>query len=487
MLSILIGHSYYLRFDAKQLERAKPYPPRATLQVAALLRHAGHQVQLFDATLASGVEDFALQLSRATPDLVLLHEERFNGSSPLCLAQMRQACFGMIHLARQRGARVIAAGADVSGAPDPYLAAGADAALLGEGLTTLLALLSRLDEATWRTPTHALLEGLVDIAFPREGQIEVRRAQALLPEPDRPGLTDGPALTTDGPAWDLVDIERYREVWQRAHGYFSLNIVASRGCKRYLPRSPEQVVAEMAYLKKRFAPEHLWFADELFGVRVEWVTELAQRAALQDALIPFTIQTRADRVSEPMAQALRQAGCREAWLGAASGSDRVLTAMRTGVTGADIRAACARLKAAGVRAGLLVQLGHPDEQLPDLLATRALVAECRPDALAVSVAYRLPGTRFYEEAREHLGPKRWPKRHRPDSGDLEASFWGAYTSGFYQKIRDLLHEQVALTRLPPAAQRRATRALQQRWQALLAREAKQRNPAHGHPEPAQPA
>jgi len=40
MLSILVCHSYFLRFDQKQLERAKPYPPLATLQVAAQLRQA---------------------------------------------------------------------------------------------------------------------------------------------------------------------------------------------------------------------------------------------------------------------------------------------------------------------------------------------------------------------------------------------------------------------------------------------------------------
>ena len=42
MLSILVCHSYYLRFDQKQLERGKPYPALATLQVASMLRKAGH-------------------------------------------------------------------------------------------------------------------------------------------------------------------------------------------------------------------------------------------------------------------------------------------------------------------------------------------------------------------------------------------------------------------------------------------------------------
>ena len=52
MRSILVGHSYFLRLDPKQLERAKPYPPLATLQVAAALRESGHAVALFDAMLA---------------------------------------------------------------------------------------------------------------------------------------------------------------------------------------------------------------------------------------------------------------------------------------------------------------------------------------------------------------------------------------------------------------------------------------------------
>ena len=55
MLSILIAHSYFLCFDRRQCERSKPYPPLATLQVAALLRADGHRVQLFDAMLAEGL------------------------------------------------------------------------------------------------------------------------------------------------------------------------------------------------------------------------------------------------------------------------------------------------------------------------------------------------------------------------------------------------------------------------------------------------
>src|ERR1700722_8743286 len=112
MLSILVCHSYFLRFDQKQLERAKPYPPLATLQVAAQLRQAGHQVTLFDAMLAAGTQDYDRLLHSVNPQLVLFYEDNFNFLSKMCLGKMRDACCEMVAGARRCGARAIAAGSD---------------------------------------------------------------------------------------------------------------------------------------------------------------------------------------------------------------------------------------------------------------------------------------------------------------------------------------------------------------------------------------
>ena len=116
-------------------------------------------------------------------------------------------------------------------------------------------------------------------------------------------------------AWDLVDMDRYRAVWLKAHGYFSLNMAASRGCpfrcawcakpiwgNQYLQRNATEVAMEMAHLKRSFNPDHIWFADDIFGFRVDWVAEFAAAVRAADARIPFTIQTRADLISERMAR-----------------------------------------------------------------------------------------------------------------------------------------------------------------------------------------
>ena len=472
MLSILVGHSYFLRLDAKQFERAKPYPPLATLQVAASLRESGHEVALFDAMLAEGLSEYQQKLASARPQVVVLYEDNYNFLTKMCLAAMREAGLQMIGLARAAGARVIVAGSDATDAPEPYLQAGAEIALRGEGLDTLAALIKRLD-ADIGLEHGALTRGLPGIAHLRAGQ--VRSLDEARPAP----IVAQPEL----PAWDLVDIERYRAVWLRAHGYFSLNMAASRGCpfrcswcakpiwgNQYAQRSAESVAAEFTYLKHRFNPDHIWFADDIFGFRPAWVLRFAHAVREANARVPFTIQTRADLTTEAMAQALAEAGCTEAWLGAESGSQRILDAMNKGTTIPEIKVARARLKAHGIRVGFFIQLGYLGEQLPDILATRELLAAARPDDVGVSVAYPLPGTQFYEQVKEELADK----THWQDSGDLAMMFRGTYNSDFYRAIRNLLHEQVSVAQVDVARHRaeyhRAQRRLARRWAELQRRE-----------------
>ncbi|HYJ40175.1 MAG TPA: radical SAM protein [Steroidobacteraceae bacterium] len=459
MLSILVCHSYFLRFDQKQVKRAKPYPPLATLQVAAMLRNAGHEVSFFDSMLADDLTRFERQLDVLRPQLVVFYEDNFNFLSKMCLGRMREACAEMIGLARARGVRLIAGGSDASDAPGSYLAAGADAVLHGEGLGALVALVDRIN-GDIHLPAHALAAGLADVSVAGISGPERGRAAGPLPEPAQASL----------PAWDLVDVEKYRRVWKKAHGHFSLNMASSRGCSfrcnwcakpiwgnQYVQRSPRETAAEMIYLRRHYRPDHIWFADDIFGFKAAWVNEFAAALAEGGGGVPFTIQLRADLVSARMTEALRAAGCREVWIGAESGSQKILDAMNKGTTVGETLQARKLLGAAGIRVGLFLQLGYLGEGLDDILATRKLVDEARPDDIGVSVSYPLPGTKFYEQVKEQLGDK----RHWRESDDLEMMFAGTYTSDFYRQLRNLLHDQVSHA---------GDRTLQQRWSDLIERE-----------------
>jgi anaerobic magnesium-protoporphyrin IX monomethyl ester cyclase len=472
MLKIQVGHSYFLNYDRKQWERGKPYPPLATIQVAALLREMGHEASLFDAMLADGVEDYADALQAAQPDVVVFYEDNFNYLTKMCLSRMREAACQMIAEAHAHGARVIVAGSDASDHPDAFLAAGADAVLIGEGIAALIELIGRLQNAP-AIDVESWISGIPGVATLISGQTQLTRVGVMPPDP----------RLIVRPAWDLVDIERYRAMWLERHGYFSLNMAASRGCpfrcnwcakpiwgNHYKQRSAEHMAAEMTYLKRTFRPDHIWLADDIFGFHVDWVTEFGQHLSAADGSIPFTIQTRADLISERMASALEHAGCAEAWIGAESGSQRVLDAMTKGTKVADLVAARIRLGEHGIRVGFFIQLGYLGEQLADLLSTRELIEQAAPDDIGVSVSYPLPGTKFYEQVKAQLGAK----THWQDSDDLAMMFRGAYDSEFYRHVRDLLHQQVTLQQskasTEPEHYRDARVALDARWDALIASE-----------------
>jgi anaerobic magnesium-protoporphyrin IX monomethyl ester cyclase len=454
----LVCHSYFLRFDEKQRERAKPYPPLATLHVASLLRTAGHRVSFFDAMLATSLDDYRAKLHAARPDVVVLYEDNYNFLSKMCLGRMRDACCEMITGARAVGARVVAAGSDASDVPERYLAAGADAVLLGEGLAALMGLVDRLGNDV-SLPVERLVAGLPDVSATIGGTTLRSSPAAPLPEPELPKV----------PARDLIDVDAYRAVWRGAHGYFSLNMAASRGCSfrcdwcakpiwgnRYLQRAAADVAAEMLSLKRDYAPDHIWFADDIFGFRVDWVRDFA--AALSGAGVPFTIQLRADLASPGMAVALREAGCREVWIGAESGSQRILDAMHKGTRVPEIAQARRALGAVGIRVGFFLILGYVGEELDDILATRELVERARPDDIGVSVAYPLPGTKFFDLVKRELGTK----RNWEESNDLDMMFFGTYRSEFYRSVRNLLHDQVAEGQSP---------GVRRRWEELVRGEA----------------
>src|SRR5579884_1415222 len=443
MIDVLLAHSYYLKYDAKQAEKMRPYPPLATLYAASVLREAGYSVALFDAMLSEGEHAFEAALQQYQPRFVAIYEDSFNFLVKMCLIRMRAAAHRMSEAARDMGATVIAAGPDVSDHPDLYLARGAHYAILGEADHTLRALLGLL---SGRQGRYLMEIAGLDWSNPHAPEGVFRTARRL---PER--HIDAFPM----PAWDLLDVERYRAAWKQAHGYFSLNMVTTRGCpyhcnwcakpiwgQHYAMRSPDCVAAEMAYLKTTLQPDHIWFADDIFGLRPQWVVEFGKEVQARDAKLPFTIQSRADRMTEEAVAALAQAGCREVWLGAERAARKILDAMEKGLQVAEVAAARSRLKAARIDVGFFLQFCYPGETFEDILATAQMVRDCLPDSIGISVSYPLPGTAFHEMVKAQLGSKtNWV-----DSGDLAMMFQGTYRSAFYRHLHQVLHRDLDLRR-----------------------------------------
>jgi anaerobic magnesium-protoporphyrin IX monomethyl ester cyclase len=436
---VLLAHSFYLHRDAKQLERLKPYPPLTTLLAAGMLRDAGQQVQLFDATFAKGPAAFDARVAELAPSVLLLVEDNFNFLTKMCTENRREDALAMIRTAHARGWTVAVNSPDAIDNSQLYLGAGASAVLAGEGEFAAV-------EFVRAAEAGADLAGVGGLIL-SDGAGGVRRS------PPRLGRLDLDSLPL--PAWDLVDVGAYRRAWIGGHGYFSWNAASSRGCpyacnwcakptfgRRYSQRSPASVAEELMRLKHEVRPDHVWFADDIFGMTAEWIAELAEEVARRDAVIPFTMQSRVNLITQPVAAALRAAGAQEVWLGVESGSQRILDAMDKGAHVHTARVATRNLKLQGIRACWFLQLGYPPEDWDDIMRTRDLVREEAPDDIGVSVAYPLPGTGFYESLAAELGAN----RNWRDTGELAMLFEGTFDTAFYRMVRDALHTDVALRR-----------------------------------------
>jgi radical SAM superfamily enzyme YgiQ (UPF0313 family) len=348
---------------------------------------------------------------------------------------MREAALRMSTIAAEAGCRVIVHGSDPVDHLAKYFDRRADFVLCGEGEHTLLELL----EALFRAPKD--LAAIPGLAFLKEG--------AVHRTPDRPVLRDLDSLPF--PARDLVDTDRYRRAWTERHGYFSVNMVTTRGCpfhcnwcakplygQVYNTRSPHNVVEEMLEVRETVRPDHLWFCDDIFGLKPGWVAAFADEVVRRNAAIPFKCLARVDLLlKENAVEHLRRAGCATVWVGAESGSQKILDAMEKGTTVEQIHEAARRLKSAGIRTGFFLQYGYPGETREDIARTLEMVRTALPDEIGVSVSYPLPGTPFYENVRAQMqGKQNWT-----DSQDLAMMFAGTYPADFYRALHRVTHKR----------------------------------------------
>ena len=445
---VLIGQAYSLRFDPKLWSAQQPYPPLGALYAAACARASGYRVGLFDAMLASSEAEWTVALERHRPRFAVLYEDNFNYLTKMCLLRMRDAALAMIEAARARGIPTIVAGSDATDHPATYLDAGAIAVVAGEGELTLVEV---LDSLTGKRGGG--LQSIPGVCV-RDEQGHLRRSSS------RSVIRDLDSLPM--PAWDLVDVGRYQSIWRRHHGYFSMNLVTTRGCpyhcnwcakpiygQRYTVRSPEHVVDEIAWLKQTFAPDHLWIADDIFGLKPGWIETFARLLQEGQAAIPFKCLLRADQVTPGVAAALRAAKCRTVWIGAESGSQRILDAMEKGTRVEQIAVASRRLHDAGIEVGFFLQFGYPGEARDDIELTLQMVRDCRPDDIGVSVSYPLPGTTFYQRVQAQLGRK----QNWVDSNDLAMMYRATYVPDFYRALHAFVHAEFRARR-PGARLRR---------------------------------
>jgi anaerobic magnesium-protoporphyrin IX monomethyl ester cyclase len=439
MSTVLLTHSYFYKLDAKQWRSRQPYPPLGTLQAAAVLREAGFGIYLFDSNLKNGPSEIIPEIQRTKPKYVVIYDDGFNYLTKMCLTIMREAAFTLAKEGKNAGSIVIISSSDSTDHYEKYLSIGVDYVVRGEGEETLKELVTKLEG-------NENVEDVRGVAFRKNGNTVANLSRSVLRNLD----------TLPLPAWDLADLEEYRDIWKKHHGYFSLNLATTRGCpykcnwcakpiygNRYNVRSPEHVVHEIEFLLAHYAPDHFWMCDDIFGLKPGWVQTFQRLVNERNLRFKYKIQSRVDLLlQENTIEALKHSGAETVWVGAESGSQKILDAMDKGTTVEQIYQATKLLKQHCIRTAFFLQFGYLGETQEDIQATLNMVLNLMPDEIGISVSYPLPGTKFYEKVKDMLKEK----QNWTDSDDLAMMFKNTYSPAYYKILHRYIHNRYRIQR-----------------------------------------
>jgi anaerobic magnesium-protoporphyrin IX monomethyl ester cyclase len=185
-----------------------------------------------------------------------------------------------------------------------------------------------------------------------------------------------------------------------------------------------------------FGATHFWVSDDIFGLKPGWVNTFSHLLNRNNLRPKLKIQCRADLLlKEQVIDELVAAGLDEVWIGAESGSQKILDAMEKGTTVPQIYQATNLLKSKGVKVCFFLQYGYLGETKSDIDLTLKMVKELMPHDIGISVSYPLPNTGFYEKVKAQFQEK----QNWTDSDDLAMLYKGTFRPDFYRQLHRHTH------------------------------------------------
>jgi radical SAM superfamily enzyme YgiQ (UPF0313 family) len=212
------------------------------------------------------------------------------------------------------------------------------------------------------------------------------------------------------PGRDKINLQLYLNAWKERHGENAISISTMRGCPytcrwcsravyglSYRRRSPQNVCDELELIQKEYNPDTLWFVDDVFTISHKWLNEFNDTLKQRNLKIKFECITRADRMNEEVIKLLKDTGCFRVWIGAESGSQKVIDLMDRRVNVNQVREMIKLAQNYKIQAGTFIMLGYPGETEEDIEETIKHLKESNPEYFTITVAYPIKGTELFDE------------------------------------------------------------------------------------------
>lgn len=388
-MSVLLTHGYFLKEDPKEMKIMRPYPPLGLLYISSYLDKTGVEHQVFDSTFSSSEEQFKA-IRSLKPKVLAVYVNLMTRKNVVAL--MRS-----INEDPELDIRIILGGPETRYHIEEFLDHGADILVIGEGEKTahevISAILSDRDD----------LSQIDGIAFRKNGKTTKTK--------EREKIKDLDEITF--PARERIDMEPYLSTWKEHHGGSCLSVSTMRGCPytckwcsravyglSYRRMSPKRVVDELEYLNNKYGADRYWFVDDVFTVSHKWMTAFVNELEKRNVKIQYECITRADRMNDEVIELLRRSGCFRVWIGAESGSQRIIDKMDRRVKVEQVRDMIIASKAKGLEAGTFIMLGYPGETQEDIEATIEHLKTSDPDQFTITLTYPIKGTELWSETED---------------------------------------------------------------------------------------
>ncbi len=433
MPKVLLSHGYFLADDSKEQAIMKPYPPLGLLYISAWLDVHGVENEVFDTTFSTK-ETFENRLLDAQPSVLALYVNLMTKINVLEIARFVRAQETL------NNTLIVLGGPDVTYNMAEYLAHGADLIVFGEGEQTLLEI-AYAAEAIHKEQNEGLVSQnhIPNAAFAHipgvafmlgDGSVFKTEAREKIRDLD----------TLPFPNRLKINLQLYLDAWKKAHGHNAVSLSTQRGCpytcrwcstavygQSYRRRSPANVVDEIVWLQQHYDFDLIWFVDDVFTVSHKWLGEFRDELQKRGLKVQFECITRADRLNDEVLGMLKEAGCFRVWIGAESGSQRIIDAMDRRVDVGQVRAMIRSARQTGIEAGTFIMLGYPGETEADIHETVRHLKEANPDLFTITVAYPIKGTGLYEAVQSSsFSNLPWAERT-----DRELDFQRTYPRRYY--------------------------------------------------------
>ncbi|MDY6831482.1 MAG: radical SAM protein [Thermodesulfobacteriota bacterium] len=382
--------------------------PIGLATLAAYIREQvpGISVSVLDTTFAPSFAFVERYLQKHRPDIAGIFVD----------VLMAEDAAKVAAIAKKQGVAVIAGGPHATMAPEAVLKeAGFDAVCVGEGEDTFREYI----EAFYGNRNFAAVRGLW-----------FRQADGTLYKtPERGFIEDIDALPR--PAFDLFDMERYIRIFIQMDSHDpalrGVSLTVSRGCpfhctfcqptvhrtlgRKVRIRSPQSVVADLAYLKGAYRIECFYLSDDLLTVLPDWIREFCSLLESRGLDLPWGCNTRVDTIDAGMMARMKRAGLVKLKVGIESITDRIRNGLyNKQITRLQITDTLAAAQRLGIQVTGFIMVGAPTETAAEVWDTIRFAATSSLDEMVLSVTTPFPGSALHD----HVIKQGWrlPSRFR---------------------------------------------------------------------------